>query len=284
MKKIKLLICISLLLLTGCIKRDNLENITIYTTSYPIEYIVENLYGTHSTVKSIYPNGVDINTYTLNEKQIKDYSNGNMYIFSGLTSENNYIVDMVKNNRNLMIIDASSTIEYDNSIEELWMDPSNFLMMALNIKNGLNDYITNHYLKNDIEDNYELLKIKISNLDAKLKLLSENATTTTIVVDNDTLKFLTKYGFNIISLDPDTVTDKIISDAVNYLNKTTNKYVLTLDVTKISDTTKDIMDATQSGILTIHDLSNLTDKEKANKEDYITLFNENIDKLKTAVY
>lgn len=284
MKKIKLLICISLLLLTGCIKRDNLENITIYTTSYPIEYIVENLYGTHSTVKSIYPNGVDINTYTLNEKQIKDYSNGNMYIFSGLTSENNYIVDMVKNNRNLMIIDASSTIEYDNSIEELWMDSSNFLMMALNIKNGLNDYITNHYLKNDIEDNYELLKIKISNLDAKLKLLSENATTTTIVVDNDTLKFLTKYGFNIISLDPDTVTDKIISDAVNYLNKTTNKYVLTLDETKISDTTKDIMDATKSGILTIHDLSNLTDKEKANKEDYITLFNENIDKLKTAVY
>lgn len=284
MKKIKLLICISLLLLTGCIKRDNLENITIYTTSYPIEYIVENLYGTHSTVKSIYPNGVDINTYTLNEKQIKDYSNGNMYIFSGLTNENNYIVDMVKNNRNLMIIDASSTIEYDNSIEELWMDPSNFLMMALNIKNGLNDYITNHYLKNDIEDNYELLKIKISNLDAKLKLLSENATTTTIVVDNDTLKFLTKYGFNIISLDPDTVTDKIISDAVNYLNKTTNKYVLTLDETKISDTTKDIIDATKSGILTIHNLSNLTDKEKANKEDYITLFNENIDKLKTAVY
>lgn len=284
MKKIKLLICISLLLLTGCIKRDNLENITIYTTSYPIEYIVENLYGTHSTVKSIYPNGVDINTYTLNEKQIKDYSNGNMYIFSGLTNENNYIVDMVKNNRNLMIIDASSTIEYDNSIEELWMDPSNFLMMALNIKNGLNDYITNHYLKNDIEDNYELLKIKISNLDAKLKLLSENATTTTIVVDNDTLKILTKYGFNIISLDPDTVTNKIISDAVNYLNKTTNKYVLTLDETKISDTTKDIIDATKSGILTIHNLSNLTDKEKANKEDYITLFNENIDKLKTAVY
>lgn len=284
MKKIKLLICVSLLLLTGCIKRDNLENITIYTTSYPIEYIVENLYGTHSTVKSIYPNGVDINTYTLNEKQIKDYSNGNMYVFSGLTNENSYIIDMVKNNRNLMIIDASSTIEYDNSIEELWMDPSNFLMMALNIKNGLNDYITNHYLKNDIEDNYELLKIKVSNLDAKLKLLSENATTTTIVVDNDTLKFLSKYGFNIISLDPDTVTDKIINDAVNYLNKTTNKYVLTLDESKISDTTKDIMDATKSGILTIHNLSNLTDKEKANKEDYITLFNENIDKLKTAVY
>lgn len=284
MKKIKILLCLSLLLMTGCIKRDNLENITIYTTAYPIQYIVENLYGTHSTVKSIYPNGVDIESYKLNEKQIKDYSNGNMYIFNGLTNENDYVIDMVKNNRNLMIIDASSTIEYDNSINELWLDPSNFLMMTLNIKNGLNDYITNHYLKNNIEENYEILKVKISNLDAKLKLLNENATTTTIVVDNNTLKFLTKYGFNVISLDSTTVTDKIISDAVNYLNKTKNKYILTLDEKNISETTKNVIDATKSGILVIHNLSNLTDKEKANKEDYITLFNENIDKLKMAVY
>lgn len=284
MKKIKILLCLSLLLMTGCIKRDNLENITIYTTAYPIQYIVENLYGTHSTVKSIYPNGVDIESYKLNEKQIKDYSNGNMYIFNGLTNENDYVIDMVKNNRNLMIIDASSTIEYDNSINELWLDPSNFLMMTLNIKNGLNDYITNHYLKNDIEENYEILKVKISNLDAKLKLLNENATTTTIVVDNNTLKFLTKYGFNVISLDSTTVTDKIISDAVNYLNKTKNKYILTLDEKNISETTKNVIDATKSGILVTHNLSNLTDKEKANKEDYITLFNENIDKLKMAVY
>ena len=284
MKKIKVLLCLSILLMTGCIKRDNLENITIYTTAYPIQYIVENLYGTHSTVKSIYPNGVDIESYKLTEKQIKDYSSGNMYIFNGLTNENDYVVNMVKNNHNLMIIDASSTIEYDNSVNELWLDPSNFLMMTLNIKNGLNDYITNHYLKNDIEENYEILKVKISNLDAKLKLLNENATTTTIVVDSNTLKFLTKYGFNVISLDPTTVTDKIISDAVNYLNKTTNKYILTLDEENISESTKDIIDATKSGILVIHNLSNLTDKEKANKEDYITLFNENIDKLKMAVY
>lgn len=284
MKKIKILFIISLLLLTGCIKRDNLENITIYSTSYPIEYIVQNLYGNHSTIKSIYPNGVDIKTYSLNEKQIKDYSKCDMYIFSGLTRENEYVFDMVKNNRNLMIIDASSTIEFENSIEEIWMDPSNFLMMTLNIKNGLNDYITNHYLKNDIEENYEQLKIKVSNLDAKLKLLSENASTTTIVVDDNTLNFLSKYGFNIISLDSKTITDKIISDAVNYLNKTQNKYILTLNESNISDTTKDIIDATKSGILVIHDLSNLTDKEKANKDDYISLFNENIDKLKTAVY
>lgn len=284
MKKVKLILCLSLLLVTGCFKRDNLEDITIYSTSYPIEYIVDNLYGEHSIIKSIYPNGVDINNYSLTEKQIRDYSKADMYIFNGLTKEKDYVVDMVNNNHNLMIIDASSTIEYSNSVEEIWLDPSNFLMMALNIKNGLNDYITNHYLKNSIEENYENLKIKISNLDAKLKLLYENATTTTIITDTNTLTFLEKYGFNIISLDSNTVTDKMISDAINHLNKMSNKYILTLDANNSSAAVNRVVDKTKAELLTIHKLSNLTDKEKANKEDYITLFNQNIEQLKKALY
>lgn len=34
--------------LTGCFKKDDFENITIYTTSYPIEYITSKLYKDHS--------------------------------------------------------------------------------------------------------------------------------------------------------------------------------------------------------------------------------------------
>ena len=40
-------------------------NITIYSTSYPIEYIVDTLYGKNSNVKSIYPDGVDVSKYSL---------------------------------------------------------------------------------------------------------------------------------------------------------------------------------------------------------------------------
>lgn len=284
MKKISILLSLCLLFTTGCIKRDNLEDITIYTTAYPIEYIVNNLYGVHSTIKSIYPNGVNINTYELNEKQINDYSIGNMYIFNGLTKEKNYVLDMVEKNRNMMIIDASTTIEYTDSVEELWLDPSNFLMMASNIKKGLNDYITNHYLKNEIEENYEILKVKISNLDAKLKLLSEQTNKAILIVDNDIFNFLEKYGFKIISLDIDSVTEKTTSDAMNYLNESNNKYILTLDENNINENVQTMLDNTKSTLLKIHSLSNLTDKEKGNKEDYITLFNENIEQLKIALY
>ena len=76
MKK-KLLLCTTFLLgvslFTGCFKRDNLEDIKITTTSYPIQYITEQLYGDYSTIESIHPLGVDIKNYKLADKQIKDY-------------------------------------------------------------------------------------------------------------------------------------------------------------------------------------------------------------------
>ena len=98
------------------------------------------------------------------------------------------------------------------------------------------------------------------------------------------MTFLEKYGFNIISLDSNTVTDKMISDAINHLNKMSNKYILTLDANNSSDVVNRVVDKTKAELLTLHKLSNLTDKEKANKEDYITLFNQNIEQLKKALY
>ena len=63
-----------------------------------------------------------------------------------------------------------------------------------------------------------------------------------------------------------------------------NKYILTLDANNSSDVVNRVVDKTKAELLTIHKLSNLTDKEKANKEDYITLFNQNIEQLKKALY
>ena len=37
----------------------------------------------------------------------------------------------IKYNKNLMIIDASQSIEYTYNEDELWLDPSNFLMISL---------------------------------------------------------------------------------------------------------------------------------------------------------
>ena len=213
MKKLLAFLAIIVLLIpTGCaIKRDTLENITIYTTAYPIEYITTSLYGKHSTVKSIYPNGIVNSVYTLTDEQIKLYSNSaSLFIFNGIGKEKNYINPMMSYNKSLKIIDSTKSIDYEYGEEELWLNPSNMLMMAKNIKEGFDEYISNQYLKNNINTNHNELKATISKLEAKIYLMVETADDSTIIVSNDTLKFLEKYGFTVYSLDEDTITDKTI--------------------------------------------------------------------------
>ena len=284
MKKFLILTSI-LFCLTGCFKRDDMEDITIYTSVYPIEYITTELYGENSKINSIYPNGVNINNYILNDKQIKDYSKTNMFIFNGLSSEKDYVSSMFRNNKNLMIIDSTQTMEYTYKVEELWLDPSNFLMMALNIKNGLSEYSSNHYLKEEIENNYDTLKVNVSNIDAKLKLLSENADKKTLVVDNDLFKFLEKYGFTVISLEEtDTLTNKTVIDVETLIKNGNVKYIYTIDNESLNNTVKNIIEKTNAEVIQLHSISNLTEKERKNKEKYLTLYNENIELLKKELY
>lgn len=287
MKKIKyiLLGLIVVTLSTGCIKRDTMEDITIYTSSYPLYYITDYLYGESSTVMSIYPNNVDIKEYELNDKQIKQFSDNEMFIFSGLGSEQKYVAPMFDNNKDLMIIDASQTMEYNYSIEELWLDPSNFLMLTFNIKNGLQEYITNRYLSGEVEDRYDELNVLISNIDANLKIINEKSDNKTIVTDNSLFKFLEKYGFIVISLEEnDELNEKTIDDAKNVLNSLDNRVIYTIDEENLNDTVNDILVDTDSSIIELHSISNLSDEEVKEKLDYVDILRENIELLKEVLY
>ena len=279
MKKIIFAIVI-LISMTGCIKRDQLEDVKIYTTAYPIEYITQKLYGDNSSIESIYPDGIIIDDYELTDKQIKDYSKSGIYIYNGLSKEKDYVIPLFKNNKNIKIIDASKTIEYENGIEELWLNPSNFLMMAKNIKNGFNEYINNHYLLENIEKNYNNMYLEISNLDAKISLMIENANNKTIVVSNDLFNYLKKYNITVISLDPDTVTDKTISEVNNLIDVGIIKYIYTKQNEEVSDTIKNIISTKKIESVTLNTISNITSEERNAKKDYVSIMNENIELLK----
>ena len=287
MKKLKILFAILLtFMMSGCFKNDDFEDITIYTTIYPIEYITDYLYGEYSEVNSIYPNGVNISAYELTDIQIKDYSNMNLFVFDGTDDkESNYVTSIFKYNKDLKIIDATNTMEYNYTEKELWLDPSNFLMMALNIKNGILEYTTNHYLNEKIEENYNNLKIEISKIDANLKLIYENASSKTIVVDDSSFKFLEKYGFTVISLEEnDELNDKVILEVKNLINSGDVSYIFTTNTEKINQTVKDIKSETNVEIVELNTIDNITDEQRKNKEDYISLLNNNIELLKNELY
>lgn len=274
-------LCISL---TGCFKSDTMEDITIYTTIYPVEYITNKLYGDYGEVKSIYPDGIITSEYELTKKQIKDYSNSELFIFNGLNAEKDYVAKFFNYNKKIKIIDATSNMEISNRVEELWLNPSNLLMIAQNIKNGFNEYVSNHYIKESIEANYDALKIEISNLDANISLIKQNANNTTIIVSDDLFLFLEKFGFNVISLDPDTTNDKKISTAKQLLLNGDCNYIFSPINEEVSDVVKNIINDTGASIVELHTLSNITEDERNNKKDYLIIMNENIEAIKNEVY
>lgn len=237
MKKI-FIILLSIFLLTGCtvLNSDTMDDIEVYTTTYPTNYLINYLYGTHSTIKSIYPNEVNFKEYELSEKKLNEYAKSDLFVFNSQDIEKDYAVKMINENRGLKLIDTSYGMKYTYSIEELWLNPYNYLMMAKNIKNSLDEYITNPYLVEEINDNYDNLQYELSQLDATYQETLKNAKQTTIVADKDLFKFLEKYNIEVISLEEnikaitikenDTLSDISakynikISDILTYNNKT----------------------------------------------------------------
>ena len=271
--------------LTGCLKRDNMEDITIYTTNYPSEYITKRLYGEFSEVKSIYPDGVNINSYKLTDKQLEDYSNSDLFVFNGLSDEKNYVEPMRKINKNLKIIDTTLSMEYSDSVEQLWLDPSNFLMMAQNVKTGFGEYIDSYYLVNKIEEEYEKLKIEASNLDAKIKDTVSNGNSKAIVVSDNMFKYLEKYGVVVYSLDEDNSDQNVIyNEALRMAKNGLIKYVFVKGNEEYNSTVQKFIDNTNVTVQNWHTLSNLTENERLENEDYFMLMNYNLELLKNELY
>ena len=286
MKKIfKLLFLFSLpLCLSGCLNNTNMEDIDIYTTVYPVEYVTDYLYGEHSNILSIYPDGINVNNFKLNDKQISDYSKASMYVFNGLGKEKDYVISMINNNDNLKIIDATSSMEYDYGIEELWLDPSNLLMISKNIDAGLLEYIDNGNKSQDkINEKYEELKIKLSELDAKIRLVAKASDNKTIIAGDKVFKYLEKYGFNVICLDDNEVSDKTIYDVKELITNGLN-YIYVKDDSDLNDTVKYFQTNYDVKITKLHSLANLSEEQRKNKDDYFTLMNDNINLLKESLY
>ena len=286
MKKI-IIVFITLFFISGCslFKRDEMENISIITTNYTLEYVVDYLYGDNSLVSSIYPDGVDIDNYTFTEKQIKDYSKKDLFVYMGVTSDSDQAVTFLNNNNKIKIIDATYGMNYKYTADELWLNPSNLLMITQNIKNGLGEYITSTYLLKNIDSLYDELKVKLSNLDAEYKTSIENAPEKTIVVNSDNLLFLEKYDLNVISLDENNTNyERNLALFKSYLKQETIKYLYIYENAPLTEEVKQTVEDNSVETLDIKNLKNITDEERDQNEDYFTIMYNNLEEIKKELY
>lgn len=268
------------LFITGCFKRDNLEDVTIYTTIYPIEYLTERLYGYNSNVLSIYPNDIDVKNYELSSKQIKEYSNSSVFIYNGLSNEMEIARNFVNENKKLKIIDVSYGLKYTYGVEELWLSPNNYLMLASNIKSSLNEIVTSKYIKDEIQANFNTLEEDISLLDAELRSVGSASLASkknNLLIASDVLQFLNNYGFETTLLKTEKEMNSILK---NQLKNGKYKYILMLDSDEQSEFLKQIVANYKLEVIQVDTMDVLSDQERKLNENYLTCMKAFLEQLK----
>ncbi len=269
---------------TGC-TTDEMDGIEIITTNYANEYIVNRIYKDHAKINSIYPDGVDTSTYTISSKKKKEYSKKDIFVYNGLIEvERNLAMDLLDINPSLKIIDTAYVLETDYAPEELWLNPSSLLMMSQNVKNGLIEYVTSTYLHKDITDAYNSLKVDLSELDVLYREAVDDATDKNIIIDDSTLKYLEKFGLKIYCIDSDA-TDKTIADVEKLINTKKVSYIISFKgIDKSSNSKELITKYPNIKTIELHKLNILSDDERKNSEDYLSITRNNLTLLNQELY
>ena len=157
-------------------------------------------------------------------------------------------------------------------------------MVAQNIKNDLSDYINSTVILQNIDTNYEKLKLTISTYDAQLNSVAENAKNKNIVVTNDTFKFLERYGFTVYSLEEsDNYSSASYNSALTLAQEKKISYIFSLEGDPENDKVNKLKELGLDKV-EIKKLGNLSDGDRVQNIDYVAIMDDFIENLKQEVY
>lgn len=215
-----------LLMLTACSNEENSTDggeLTIYTTVFPLTSFVEQIAGDTVNVESIYPPGVDMHSYEPTQKDMMSYSDGDLF----MTTSN--VLDPVAAsiaetiNGDTEIVETAADIdtrafldsqhqEHDHSEDEeahdhghgsmdphIWLSPDLALEMAEAVKDSLAEH--NPESADMYNENFEILKSDIGELDEQLLTVTENPVNTDVYISHESIGYLAhQYGFHQIGI------------------------------------------------------------------------------------
>lgn len=280
MKKIKtilLFLCI-VILVSGCNNKKS-DGLKVLTTIYPISFITEQIYDS-GLILSIYPDGANVYDYKLTSKQVKQYSKNDIFIYNGLSNEQDVAKNLINSNRKLYIIDVAYGLKFNNGVEELWLSPNYYLMLAKTIKDNLQNFVSSKYAKDELEKKYNILAEKLSIMDAELRTVAKSANDlnkNTIVVSSNMFKYLENYGFTVISLEDNPNINTL---KTNFQNKVYTT-IFMKDTDEKNNLIKDL-EKNGAKTITVKTMNTLTTEEKTNNETYFTIMNEYMENIKNA--
>src|SRR5690625_5084990 len=190
------------------------KDLHIYTSIYPIQYLVEEIAGNTAVVQSIYPPGVDAHTYEPTTKEITKIAEGDAFIYLGrgmesfaesaaetLQSQGVLFVE-IGEDESLFNGDSNERTDHEHTSDldpHIWLDPLRMINMGERIK----DELASLHPENEQQymDNLNQLKSKLTMLDNEFKEILDKKDNKQIIVTHAAYGYWEeRYGIEQIAI------------------------------------------------------------------------------------
>ena len=291
------------LLLTACnSSNENKKNdqLIIYTSIYPIQYVAEEITGDNATVKSIYPPGVDAHTYEPTSKEITELAKGNAFIYlgAGMESFAETAADALKS-QDILFIEIG---EHDHLFTEdehkhddhghdhgdhdphIWLDPLRMIEIGEIVKDEL--VTLNPEKEGEYVENFKALKEDLTTLDEEFTETLETKENKQLLVSHAAYGYWEeRYGIEQIPISglssSDEPSQKDLAEIARLAEKEELNYVI-FEQTGSNRLASIIQEYIHADKLTIHNLEVLTEDNIAENENYLSLMKKNLEVLDQA--
>jgi len=299
------------LFLAGCGKEQKKEKnnnqLTVYTTVYPLQYFTEQIGGKYVVVDTVYPPGADEHTFEPTQKDMMKLVDADLFFYIGLGLEGfvNKAKETLKNEDVTLVAtaeglsleesEAAHTEEDDAHGEadehghtvdpHVWIDPIYAQDLAKSIKDALIKKMPDQ--KDTFEKNYQTLVKKLNTLDQSFKTMVQDANRKEIIVAHSAYGYWeSRYGIKQISISGLSTTNepsqKKLEEIIDQAKKYNIHYIL-FEQNVNSKLAKIVEEEVGAKTLTLHNLSVLTKENIDNNDTYFTIMNKNIETLSKAL-
>jgi zinc transport system substrate-binding protein len=308
MKKIILILSFFLplgLILSGCTNGSNQskekkDQLTVYTTVFPLQYFTEQIGGKYVNVKTIYPPGADEHTFEPSQKDMMNLADSDLFFYIGLGLEG--FVEKAKDtlkNENVQLVATAAHLKLPkdphagpgeelvahNVNPHVWLDPIYCKEMAVVIRDQLVRKMPQN--KELFNKNYEKLAADLDNLNNRYEQTISKAKHKKIMVTHAAFGYWeNRYGLEQISISglstTNEPTQKELENIISIAEHEGIHYVL-FEQNVQSNLGKVVQKEIGAKALHIHNLAVLSKDNLKNKETYFTLMNANLKTLETAL-
>lgn len=313
----KIIIFLSLLLplslvLSACAKEEqspkDKDQLTIFTTVFPLQYFAERIGGKYVNVDTIYPPGADEHTFEPSQKDMMKLADSDLFFYIGLGLEG--FVDSAKKtlkNENVTLVATADNLdlteeehheeeeehhEEDNGEEHahdvnphVWLDPLYSKDMALVMKDALIKKMPEN--KTIFEENFQQLATELEALNREYKETISKAKHKQIIVTHAAFGYWEhRYGIEQISISGISTSNepsqRELEKIISLADQKEMQYIL-FEQNVQSKLAEIVQKEIGARALPIHNLAILTKENISNKETYFSLMKQNLESLNTAL-